>query len=203
MEPSKTEERKEKKTNKAVDVLPSPLCSVTKTRCSYRDPAFQSTTPPLTAPEPVPMEEDVIPDTAYLLQRRRVHVKEYFCKHCPDEPISSSSPRWFDWQGLTAHMKARSVCDSTRGAVFFCGGLILLTSLRALRPGAPASFQAFNRQTCRRDRLRDARSGPIADQRMNGPPLTLEQWGLRLRKWRSDGSYAASEAAAPPWGLRP
>jgi hypothetical protein len=62
------------------------------------------------------MEEGMILDTEYLPQKRRGHVKQHFCKHCPEEPTSSSSARGFDWQGLTAHMKARSVCDNTRGA---------------------------------------------------------------------------------------
>ena len=94
--------------------------------------------PPPTVPDPGPVEEDTVPDTVNLLQKRRVHAKQHFCKHCPEGPTSSASPRRFDWQGLTAHMKARSVCDSTRGRKH-----ILLTSLSSSSPPSPGTLRTM------------------------------------------------------------
>ena len=54
------------------------------------------------------MEEDVILDLAYQVQKRRVHVKRHFCKHCPEGSLSTTR-RGFDWQGVKAHMKSKSV----------------------------------------------------------------------------------------------
>ena len=135
MESSMKEEfKKKKKTKKPVYV--SSLCSVTKNRCSHVHiaiPALHSTPPPPTTPEPELIEEDSIPDTAYQPPKRRGHAKLHFCKHCPGGPMSSSTARGFDWQGLTLHMKARSVRDSTRGAMCLC--------LRPFPPGSsPCAF---------------------------------------------------------------
>ena len=68
------------------------------------------------------MEEDVIPDLSYQIRKCRVHVKRHFCKHCPEESICSATGtamRGFDWQGVMAHLKSKSVksCDSTHGVV--------------------------------------------------------------------------------------
>ena len=75
------------------------------------------------------MDEDVIPDLAYQIRKRRVHVKRHFCKHCSEGSKSSatgSAMRGFDWQGVTAHMKSKSVksFDNTHGG--FCGTLFVL-----------------------------------------------------------------------------
>jgi len=89
------------------------------------------------------MEEELIPEPAYLLQKRRVHVKRHFCNHCAATATTTATAgaRGFDWQGLTAHMKARSVRrDGFVGKLHF--------GLRFISPAHHSHHQALHRQAC-------------------------------------------------------